>query len=379
MAFPSAPLASDNRNGLVDTLRGWALFSVVVMNYVTIFHWNNHGKEIETDKFSQNLESLLDLLLGSKGWTLLAVLFGFGFSSLMENRIRGQQNTHGFFAKRMLWLFVFAFFNSIFFGGDILNDYAFLGLVMLMFYRLKTRSIFASGMLFLLLTPLLQSFLGNLHLLFAPDDRDLFYSLYGENNLYSSIKANLFMRYKWLMRLSYSIIFHLVQLGCMLLGMYLHRIGFFMNITFSKARRFFFSSLILSVLLQLFQMMNDVKGWGVEKFYHLFYPPIIAVMICTTSGLVWLYAAGKCKRIFFALQQTGRMTLTNYVVQNMIAFVIFIFMRLDWSLSYYLLASVVVFVCQLFFSKWWMQQFQYGLLEWLWRCFSYGRLFKLKF
>ena len=60
-------------------------FSVVVMNYSTIYSWNNHANDVKADTISAFIETSSEILLGSKGWTLLAVLFGFGFSVLLAN------------------------------------------------------------------------------------------------------------------------------------------------------------------------------------------------------------------------------------------------------------------------------------------------------
>lgn len=226
MAY-SSPITQNQRTPVIDILRGWALLSVVVMNYSTIYGWNNHSVKTQADDLSFFLTTFTEIMLGSKGWTLLAVLFGFGFSALLRHTSLKTQPGYAFFIKRMLWLLVFAFINTLFFGGDILHDYALMGLILLLFYKCSTKTLFICGAAILLLTPLLQSYLGRQHLLFAPKDRDTFYQLYNDNTVTDNIKANLFMRYKWMLRLSYAVILHLVQLGCFLMGAALHRSNFF--------------------------------------------------------------------------------------------------------------------------------------------------------
>ncbi len=218
-----SPISQDQRTPIVDILRGWALFSVVIMNYSTIYGWNTHSSKSQSDKLTTILETISELLFGSKGWTLLAILFGYGFSILLKKIDKKQQSKYAFFIKRMSWLFVFAFVNSLFFGGDILTDYAFIGLILLLFYNLSAKSLFITGIAILLLTPSLQSYLGKIHLLFAPKDRDTFYELYNRNTIFDHFKANLFMRYKWMLRLSYSVILHLIQLGYFIIGVALQR------------------------------------------------------------------------------------------------------------------------------------------------------------
>ena len=57
----------------------------------------------------------------------IELLFGYGFAVLMNNvKEKGQRLWS--FMGRMFWLFILATVNSALFFGDILKDYAFLGL-----------------------------------------------------------------------------------------------------------------------------------------------------------------------------------------------------------------------------------------------------------
>lgn len=375
-----SPISQDQRTPIVDILRGWALFSVVIMNYSTIYGWNTHSIKSQSDKLTTILETISELLFGSKGWTLLAILFGYGFSILLKNIDKKQQSKYAFFIKRMSWLFVFAFVNSLFFGGDILTDYAFIGLILLLFYNLSAKSLFITGIAILLLTTFLQSYLGKIHLLFAPKDRDTFYELYNRNTIFEHFKANLFMRYKWMLRLSYSVILHLIQLGCFIIGVALQRSNMLVQVaTNSKfVKRVFITSLILSITLYFLEQSNEKYNWAINDYYNLFYPQALSIMTFTTSCIILLYKSNKIDKLLSALQTTGKMTLTNYVIQNMIAFVFLICLKPSWALQYYLLMGIAIYVLQVSFSKWWLKRYNYGLLEWLWRSLSYGQKFQLK-
>ncbi|KFF03649.1 DUF418 domain-containing protein [Chryseobacterium luteum] len=375
----SSPILQNQRTPIIDILRGWALFSVVVINYFTIYTWNNHSVKAESG-LTLFIQNISEVVLGSKGWTLLAVLFGFGFSVLLKKISDSGHPTSSFFIRRMLWLFVFAFINTLFFGGDILNDYAFMGLILLLFYRFNTKTLFILGIAILLLTPFLQSFLGRHHLLFAPKDRDLFYELYDKNTFWDHIKANLVMRYKWMLRLSYSIVLHLIQLGCFLIGAALHRSSFFSKINNNSKllKKIFRISLSLSIALFFTQLLIENYEWTFNTYYNLFYPEVLCIMTLTTTGVIWLYNSGKAEQVFSALQVTGKMTLTHYIIQNIIAFILFIWIKPDWALHWYILTALLVFILQIFFSRWWLKKYNYGLLEWLWRSLSYRKIFPLK-
>ena len=374
------PIEQNHRMPIIDILRGWALFSVIIINYLTIYNWNNHSFNKKADHMDSILENGCEIILGSKGWSLLAILFGFGFSVLLKNVSVNAQANYLFLVKRMLWLFLIALINTIFFGGDILHDYVLLGFLVLVFYRLSYQSLFIIGLSILLLTPFLQSFLGNHQLLFLPKARDKFYQLYDNNNLIDHIKANFFMRYRWMLRLSYAIVFHLIQLGCLLIGVALHRSNYFFLIqtNLKLLNKILIISLLVSITLFFLQFFNKKFEWKLNNYYNLYYPEKLLIMIFTSSCIIWLYVSGKVKNIFSALQTIGKMTLTNYLIQNIISFVLFIYLKPNWDLQWYFLTACGVFLIQILYSKWWLKKYNYGVLEWLWRCLSYGRIFQLK-
>jgi uncharacterized protein len=47
----------------------------------------------------------------------------------------------------------------------------------------------------------------------------------------------------------------------------------------------------------------------------------------------------------------------------------------DW---FFFSFAIFIFVLQLFISKWWLTKYNYGPIEWLWRCGSYREWFPLK-
>ncbi len=351
------------------------------MNYATIYGWNNHSKIRVESSLSAFFQTTAETLFESKGWTLLAILFGYGFAALLKKISHNNQNPYLFFTKRMLWLFAFAFVNSLFYGGDILHDYALMGLILLLFYNLSVKSITVFAVAILLLTPVLQSVLGNYQLLFTPKYRDAFYELYNHHTTLESIKANLQMRYQWMLRLSYSVILHLIQLGCFLLGMAFQRSQCFERLSREPKlllRKILFLSFVTSLMILLLQLAVENKDWKFNEYYNLYYPEALSIMVFSTAAICWLYFSGYCKTIFESLQIIGTMTLTNYILQNIIAFVLFIIIRPNWNWESYILTGIVVYTAQLYFSKWWLSQFNYGFFEWLWRCLSYQKRFAFK-
>src|SRR5579863_9074097 len=95
------PVGQNKRIAIVDILRGWSLLGVVLMNYTAIFFFV--GSKPNPDAFNNFLIGFGNVVFDSKPWTLLSVLFGYGFAILMDNVASKGINPVGFFWGRMFW------------------------------------------------------------------------------------------------------------------------------------------------------------------------------------------------------------------------------------------------------------------------------------
>ena len=103
--------------------------------------------------------------------------------------------------------------------------------------------------------------------------------------------------------------------------------------------------------------------------------------VATTLGhvglffLIWKWAASSLP--LRALTAAGRMALSNYIGQTVIANLIFsgiglgLYGSLDRAHVY--LVMIAIWSFQLAFSLWWLARFRFGPLEWGWRCLTYWR------
>jgi uncharacterized protein len=170
------------------------------------------------------------------------------------------------------------------------------------------------------------------------------------------------------------------------LGLAAQKINFFGRLAENKKyiKRTFWLSLGITLVLWVPFALPQAP-WLKEVFKY-FNPQlwlILSTMIFITSAICWLYLAGKLKRFFGALQLYGRMTLTNYVVQNILGLLLFSGFGLNLvmgHLSYgvFMLIALSIYVAQIYFSKWRLSRYYYGPLEWLWRQLSYGKKLAIK-
>jgi uncharacterized protein len=380
------PIEENKRTAIVDILRGWALLGVVIGNYIDFIYIGLSTLTIPNSPLSNVLKEITRYFFAAKSWTLLSILFGYGFAILINNVASKGKNPVSFFCWRMICLFILSFINSAFWLGDILKDYAFLGLLLLLFYKSSAKTIIRTSILLFLLTPFIHAFINTITITLPDVNTDPKYlQLYHSGNLLDVFKFNLLGTYYGeILLLNYAITVHIVMFACMLLGFYAQKINFFNRLHELKKqlKRTFFISLAIAVPLGVFFKIATINKASFLTYFNPVFWLIISTMLFIASGLCLLYINNKLKTVFSYFRVCGKMTLTNYMVQNILALFIFSGVGLNLSNSmpywFYFVLAVSVFIIQLFVSKWWLSKFNYGPVEWLWRVMSYRNLFPFK-
>lgn len=387
MSLPDfAPVPFNKRVPIVDMLRGWALLGVVLMNYSDFFSMGAPAN-YKPDAFTNVLLTGGSILFASKSWTLLSFLFGYGFAVLMQNTAGKGINANSFFLKRMFWLFVIAFFNSAFFFGDILKDYAFLGIILLLFQKCSVKkALYIAAFLFLLIplvTSLVINFTGPASFgILAP-----YFPLYKSHSLLRVFWFGLVGTWKGqVVNLNCTGTVHTVMFCCFMVGLAAKKASFFEQITTTyrpAIKKIWLASLVWLIVIVILNLTLQ-KPVLIAKYYNPDYWVVLVTMTFTTASLCWLYVAGVLKTFFGAMQSIGKMTLTNYIMQNIIS--VFLFSGFGFGLSlvhrvaavWYYLIALFVYVLQVYFSRWWLVRYYYGPVEWLWRQLSYGKRLPIK-
>lgn len=378
------PIQLNQRTVIVDILRGWALLGVVLMNYFDFFTFGRDWGTFKPDIFTNVLMFFTSIFFAAKSWTMLSLLFGYGFAVLMNN-VKGKgHNPYAFFMGRMFWLLVLALINSAFFFGDILKDYAVLGLLLLLFYKSSAKTTFITSMVLLLAIPAVSAYINSLNDSGWTQMAKLF-PLYQSNSLLDVLSFGLKATYVGQMiSKPYLYTVHVVMFCCFLWGFALYKINFFNDLISKRKqiKRTFWTALIITLLLTAFFPISQKLKLPVQNYYNMRYWVILSTMIWIGSGICWLYIAGKLKLFFANLAIMGKMTLTNYITQNLIGLLVFSGFGLGvWNtkpLWFYIVLAIVVYTLQIYFSKWWLSKYNYGPIEWIWRQLSYRKYLPLK-
>jgi uncharacterized protein len=354
------------------------------MNYLDFFTMDKKWGNFKPDPLTNIILYTTDIFFSAKSWTLLSLLFGYGFAVLMNNIKEKGHNPYGFFAGRMFWLLVLAFINSALFMGDILKDYAFLGLIMLCFYKASAKTTFIAMLLLLLGLPALNAYINSLN---DAGWQNLIkiIPLYKSNNLLDVLWFGLKGTYvAEMISKPYLYTVHVVMLCCMLMGFWLYKISFFNNLLSNKkyVKRYFWIFLSATILLIAYSLISKELKWTFKNYYSLRYWTVLSTMLFLACAFCWLYLAERLKTFFGYLTAMGKMTLTNYMTQNLIGMLVFSGFGLgifnSKPLWFYTLLALIVYALQVVFSIWWLKRYNYGPIEWVWRQLSYRKRLPLK-
>jgi uncharacterized protein len=112
----------------------------------------------------------------------------------------------------------------------------------------------------------------------------------------------------------------------------------------------------------------------IQPIVYAFGVPALGLFYAAAIAL--LYQSSKESKLNL-FSPVGRMALTNYLMQSVIC--CFIFMNYGLGLFaklgpvHLLLIGIGIYIFQMVFSHWWLSQFRFGPMEWLWRSVTYWK------
>jgi len=399
---PSAsfvPVASEERLLVLDVLRGFALLGIMIMN-MPGFSLPSGVGALEPRLYPGVADRMAELFMNTffsgKANSIFSFLFGLGLTIQIQRAQARGQTVGRMYARRLLVLFVVGVAHSfLLWNGDVLHHYALLGLLLLPLSRASNRWVFGL-MVVCLLFPIARDVYAvvtnepPVHTLAeraarAYEQLRVFQSgSYGEQ-LAVRVEENVEF-YALSARLGGAVIWYMMLTLTMLLGFYAGRQRLLVDVTASSAR-------IRTLMVWCFGLglgcaaTAAAMGWiiGPQQgptlagllrgiSYELNRPLLCIAYICAVAMLVHKPRFRGLAEVFAA---PGRMPLTNYLMQTVIATTIFY----SYGFGRFgqvgplagLLLSVSIFAVQVMYSRYWVARFQYGPLEWLWRVSAYGK------
>jgi uncharacterized protein len=424
----AAPVFQTERIGLIDSLRGFAILGILLMN-IPVFGMPGPSSGDPTlikgySAFDIQVWHFVEWFPEGTQRAIFSMLFGAGiilFTSRQENRLDGVQPADYFF-RRQLWLLVFGLFDIyiLLWAGDILFDYACYGMIMFVFRKMPPKALYiAAGICLLLMV--------------ARDNRDLYkdkkmiwkgervekidtakvkltdeqkeqlgaMTEFRANNTHEkkmarTEKARRKMTggyaqlYEYRTNQYLGLIKHYTYmcLWDVLLFMFLGMAFFKNGILTGKAssKVYWLMAIVglgLGLTISYFRLQPALKynfNWF-EYTRHIKFESYTVSRVLRSIGifslLILLYKSGWFNWLFKLLRPVGQMAFTNYLTQSLICAIIFygVGFKLSGSLQrheiYYVVAAI--WIVQIIWSNIWLRYFNFGPMEWCWRSLTYWK------
>ena len=394
-AEPTDPKA---RLSSVDAVRGFALFGVLLVN---MYNFGADAPEW-SGFFDRSFSTLMHSLFETKSWRLFSLLFGFGFALQLAGAMSRESSSLWFYFRRLTVLFVFGMAHALVFDGDILMEYAMLGLILVAFRNIRRRTLLVLAFALLAVFPL-----GNLVHTESEDDLaarwedSLTLAELRVDHPYLGSPMDVFRENAFAIPPHIWSNLHgpessLAIFSMLLLGLYLGRSRILNDVEshLPLIRRVFvwgigigaasaFAEWSLSQKYGYAVFTETTASSGVRFLGDmLFAYGSTALALGYGAGIVLLGQRPSWQPVLRPLQNLGRMALTVYLCST----VMFTTLFYGWGFGQLFLLgpvvttlyAVIFILILLAFCTWWLARYRFGPAEWVWRSVTYLKLQPLR-
>jgi len=402
------PLLPQERIALLDILRGFAIFGILLVN-MELFNsppYPTEGSGV-VGTGDQLAEWLIRFFGEGKFYTLFSFLFGVGFSLQMARAASQGARFGPVYWRRLFVLLLIGLAHVLLvWAGDILVLYAVLGVPLLVFRASSPRTLIVSALLCLALPILFYA--GLLGLVeyggSVPRAAEQIERWFAETAAkHEALAEQSFQVYShgtfveitaqriqdlgfyYLDPLDGWLVWAPHIFAMFLMGLYVGRRGFLQHISthvpiFRKAM-WWGLGLGLSGNLGFVvtadwsdPVVPSVTGLVEAVFFVIGAP---ALSFFYVAAILLLVQREGWQERLAPLAAVGRMALSNYLFQSVICTTIFY----SYGLGLYggvgpavgVGLTVVIFLIQVVLSVWWLRRFQFGPMEWAWRSLTYRK------
>lgn len=386
------PTLPTQRVEAVDIVRGFALFGVLALNMLAFAGPTYSTTPWQYSSTWWDRSAELMLLVGGEAafQSTFSFLFGLGFAMQLDRAFeRGQ--SRGVFARRMVILLAFGLIHlGVIWEGDILTSYAVTGLVLLLFARSSARKVmwWSIGLGMFMVMGLMSLMV--LVYAFSPEDIVVTATdpsiaeetaLFQTQSFADAIAQRLA---NWPETVAFLILGTPWLLSQFLAGTWFIRSGRLANLAAQGP----FLRKVLAVSIPVAVVAKGLYGaaivFGPASLAAAASLPLSSMIGGPALGITYstlillaLQRRGVAARWLSHLAPVGRMALTNYLSQSVIAVTFFYGWGLGfygrWGAAFGFGFTLVIFAAQIGWSRWWLQRFRFGPLEWLWRTLTYGQ------
>ncbi len=380
------PTQLSERVVALDMMRGFSLLGIFIVNmlafhtpfyYIDPYTWY-------TDLVDRDAFQWIDIIIQGSVYPLFAMLFGYGLMMQYEKiQERGGSFTN-LALRRLFVLLGFGIIHAFFiWSGDILITYAISGLMLMWILRLSVKWLVGLALGFYFIPNFFMAWLSYLAIQYSPNAA-VIYS--GVQQIEASIVAfgsgswmDIFAQRAadWNYANGPAIIPFILMtiLPYMMIGAAASKAKLIQRTAQIKTFWFVLIGLTLSIGTYIkFLPYIQPPSYFTMYVQDVFGGPLQAVAYAGIIAL--LCQLSLFRKIFSPVAKAGRMSMTIYLTQSIVATTIFysvgfgLYGKVDVMTGTWM--AIGIFIIQLIFAELWLTKFKQGPVEMLWKRLTYG-------
>jgi uncharacterized protein len=380
-----APIAASERIEALDVIRGFALFGIFLVNIEWFTRpWQELGAGMQagTAALDHTVDWLVYIAARGKFWVLFSLLFGMGFAVMSERLDATGRDFRSVYLRRSALLMAFGIAHAVLlWSGDILHSYALAALLLLLARGMQPTAQLSLGLAIYLGMTLLATVGGIVAagVKALPNDE-------AANAEAAAAAAQVYAHGDYLAitvqrvrDFVFELLVHDIDIVPMAFAVFLCGAWFVRSgrIGDVVAHAAFFRALALVGVAvgAVFGVVMLSGPQAIAGGMHM--ASSLALAFGYLGIIAWMLARPATARFVAWLAPVGRMALSNYLLQSLVASTIFYGYGLAmWGgigRGSQVLLVVVIFAAQVVLSRWWLSRYRFGPAEWLWRWGTYGK------
>ena len=388
------PVSLNNRIPTLDILRGVSLFGILLVNiiafYVPMPHVTNLSNWFTSAKDIINYQ-YIEIYVQSSFYPLFSMLFGYGIAMQFIKATEQRAKFYPFATKRLVILFIVGMAHAfLIWWGDILATYAFCGLFLLLFIRMRPGVLLGAA---IILNSLFHGFYLGLLGLFGILHKEVEVQPVDIIQIQNSITA--YGTGTWLDTFNQRLVDLSIQLSPLMWFLSLVIILPYMLIGAALAKwklieranqykKVWITIAVLGVSVGLFIKNAPIlftRTYLLDYLQVYIGGPVLALGYIATIIVICSFIP-KAIKLLMPFAKLGRMSLTMYLMQSIILSVLFynwgfgLYGQVDVELGIYI--SVAIILVQIGIAELWFMKFKQGPIESIMKKLTYGKILSEK-
>lgn len=332
---------------MIDILRGFALYGIILAHIGSIYLYELDVNSNDLTGLDDKLKKLLELFVERKFYLIFSLLFGFSFSLQLQNAINRNKPFVLKYCWRLSILFFIGFIHNQLYPFDILQIYALIGVLLLPIRKIATPLLLAISIGLFISSCVFLEF---------------------DAPIKDSLSALRFQKVTLSQTLTHQIAsghFFMI-LSLFILGLWAGKKNIF---TLKGINPVYFKSLFIFSLTSLLILKIAHNQFGTPSFSLPFVNVSFSFLYISIISLSYIYLPN-LRLLWRGLELVGRMGLTNYILQTIFFYLLFLFKAILFKggdLYLLFIYANSFFIFQIFFSIWWFRKYKQGPIEWIWR------------